>query len=77
MSKLIERLEKVGTVAPAPMGFAASRAAERAPAMLTLALSSAKDAAANGLQADACIISAAKPTKARQANDAKTEEQPI
>ena len=64
MSKLIERLEKVGTVAPAPMGFAASRAAERAPAMLTLTLSSARDAAKT-IKADACIISAAKPTKAQ------------
>lgn len=65
MSKLIDRLEKVGVVAPAPMGFAASRATERAPALLTLALSSAKDAAAKPLQADAGIISIAKPTKAQ------------
>ncbi|MDE2861152.1 MAG: hypothetical protein OYI31_00140 [Chloroflexota bacterium] len=63
MSKLIDRLEKVGTVAPAPMGFAAGRAAERAPALLMLALSGAKDAASTGLQADGCIISAAKATK--------------
>ncbi len=64
MSKLIDRLEKVGTVAPAPMGFAASRAAERAPAMLMLALSSAKDAA-KAKYADACVISAARATKAQ------------
>ena len=63
MSKLIERLEKVGTVAPAPMGFAAARAAERAPALLMLALSGAKDAAATGVQSDGCIVSAAKATK--------------
>lgn len=63
MSKLIDRLEKVGTVAPAPMGFAAARAAERAPALLMLALSGAKDAAATSQQTDGCIVSAAKATK--------------
>ena len=63
MSKLIDRLEKVGTVAPAPMGFAASRAQERTPALLMLALSVAKDAASTDPNSDACIISAAKATK--------------
>ena len=63
MSKLIDRLEKVGTVAPAPMGFAAARAAERAPALLMLALSGAKDVAATGLQTDGFIVSTAKTTK--------------
>ena len=60
MSKLIERLEKVGTVAPAPMGFAAARAPERAPALLLLSLSGAKDAAASDSQTDGFIISAPK-----------------
>ena len=62
MSKLIERLEKVGTVAPAPMGFAASRAPERAPALLMLSLSGAKDAASDS-QADGFIVSVPKATK--------------
>ena len=63
MSKLIERLEKVGTIAPAPMGFAAGRAAERAPALLMLALSGTKSTASAGLQADGCVIAAPKATK--------------
>lgn len=62
MSKLIERLEKVGTVAPAPMGFAASRAPERAPALLMLSLSGAKDAVSNS-QADGFMVSVPKATK--------------
>ena len=63
MSKLIERLEKVGTVAPAPMGFAAGRATERAPALLMLALSGTKSAASSIPEADGCIIAAPKATK--------------
>ena len=60
MSKLIERLEKVGTVAPAPMGFGAGRAPDRAPALLILSLSGAKDAAAPDSQADGFIVSVPK-----------------
>ena len=64
MSKLIERLEKVGTVAPAPMGFAASRAPERAPALLLLSLSTAKDAASDS-QADGFAVSVTKASNAQ------------
>ncbi len=65
MSKLIERLEKVGTVAPAPMGFAAGRAPERSPALLIISLSGAKDAAASDSQTDGFIISVPKASNAQ------------
>ncbi len=65
MSKLIERLEKVGTVAPTPIGFGANRAVEKAPALLLLALSETKSTpSASQLQADSYIMSAGKITKA-------------
>jgi hypothetical protein len=64
MSKLIERLEKVGTVAPAPMGFGASRAVEKAPSLLLVALSGTKSPASiSQLQVDSYIISAGKVAK--------------
>jgi hypothetical protein len=64
MSKLIERLEKVGTVAPTPMGFGASRAVEKAPSLLLVALSGTKTAASiSQLQVDSYIISAGKISK--------------
>ncbi|MFH1560899.1 MAG: hypothetical protein ABID84_05805 [Chloroflexota bacterium] len=59
MSKLIERLEKVGTTTPTPMGFGASRAVEKAPSLLLVALSGTKPAASiSHLQVDSYIISA-------------------
>ena len=65
MSKLIERLEKVGTVAPTPMGFGANRAVEKVPSLLLLALSGTKSTASNSqLQVDSYIMSAGKVTKA-------------
>lgn len=39
MSKLIERLEKVGVVLPVPMGFGMNRAATKPPPLLLIALS--------------------------------------
>ena len=65
MSKLIDRLEKVGTVAPTPMGFGASRAVEKAPSLLLLALSGTKSTASTSqLSVDSYIMSADKITKA-------------
>ena len=65
MSKLIERLEKVGTVAQAAMGFGASRAVEKSPSMLLLALSGTKSIASKSqLEVDSYIMSAGKITKA-------------
>ncbi|MDP6102332.1 MAG: hypothetical protein QF579_03370 [Dehalococcoidia bacterium] len=59
MSKLIERLEKVGTVAPTPMGFGANRAIEKAKSMLLIALSGTKSAAPDSkLKVDSYIIAA-------------------
>ena len=65
MSKLIDRLERVGLAAPTPMGFGASRAVEKAPALLLVALSGTKSTASTAqFQADSYIVSAEKVTKA-------------
>jgi hypothetical protein len=65
MSKLIERLEKVGTVAPTPMGFGANRAVEKTPPLLLLALCGTKAAVSNSqLQVDSYMMSTGKITKA-------------
>jgi len=64
MSKLIERLEKVGTITPIPMGFGASPAAEKTPSMLLLALSGTKpDNSKSQLRVDSHIIAAGKISK--------------
>ena len=64
MSKLIERLEKVGTITPIPMGFGASHAAEKAPSMLLVALSGTKPANSKSqLRVDSHIIAAGKIAK--------------
>ena len=64
MSKLIERLEKVGTVSPTPMGFGANRAAEKSPAMLLMALSGTMPATSGSqLKVDSYIIAAGKIAK--------------
>ncbi|MQF48460.1 hypothetical protein FIM08_00935 [SAR202 cluster bacterium AC-647-N09_OGT_505m] len=66
MSKLIERLEKVGTVAPTPMGFGASRVAEKAPSLLLVALSETKSTVPTShLQVDSYAIPTGKITKAQ------------
>ena len=64
MSKLIERLEKVGTVTPIPIGFGANRAAKKAPSMLLVALSGTKPADSKSrLKVDSRIIAAGKMAK--------------
>lgn len=65
MSKLIDRLEKVGTVAPTPMGFGANRAVEKAPSLLLVALSGTQPPASiSQLRVDSHIISTGKIAKA-------------
>ena len=64
MSKLIERLEKVGTVTPVPMGFGANRAAAKIPSLLLVALSGTKPATPNSqLKVDSYIIATGKAAK--------------
>ena len=64
MSKLIERLDKVGTVAPSPMGFGANRAAEKTPSLLLVALSGTKSAISSSqLKVDSYIIAAGNVAK--------------
>ena len=64
MSKLIERLEKVGAVAPTPMGFGANRVAEKAPSLLLAALSGIESATVDSkLKVDSYIIAAEKAAK--------------
>ncbi|HIC68749.1 MAG TPA: hypothetical protein EYO90_04385, partial [Candidatus Latescibacteria bacterium] len=65
MSKLIERLEKVGTVTPIPMGFGANRAVEKSPAMLLVVLSGTNSTESTSqIEAHSYITSAGKITKA-------------
>ena len=65
MSKLIERLEKVGTVTPIPMGFGANRAVEKSPEMLLVVLSGTNaPESTSQIEAHSYITSAGKITKA-------------
>ncbi|MBF8267813.1 MAG: hypothetical protein HW388_1321 [Dehalococcoidia bacterium] len=57
MSKLIDRLEKVGTAASNPMGFGANRTVEKAPPLLLIALSGMEPPKSlSQIQADSLII---------------------
>ena len=64
MSKFIERLEKVGVVVPAAMGFGASRAPEKVASLLLVALSGTKPANSSAqLPVDLHIVCTAKVSK--------------
>jgi hypothetical protein len=64
MSKLVEHLEKVGTITPAPMGFGANRTANKIPSLLLVALSGTKPPIPNSqLKVDSYIIAVEKPAK--------------
>jgi hypothetical protein len=64
MSKLIDRLEKVGAITPIPMGFGANRAADKAPSLVLVALSGTKPAISNAqLKVDSYIVAASKVAK--------------
>ncbi|MBI2856445.1 MAG: hypothetical protein HYX93_06330 [Chloroflexi bacterium] len=57
MSKLIERLTKVGTVASTPMGFGANRNQEKVPSLLVMGLSGATlPQSPSQLQVDSLVI---------------------
>ena len=57
MSRLIEQLEKVGTVAATRMGFGANRAQKKAPSLLIMGLSTAKlPPPTSQLQVDSLVI---------------------
>lgn len=65
MSRLVERLDKVGTVAPTPLGFGTSRLVEKIPTLILVALSDARSPiSALELPGDSCIVISGKVTKA-------------
>jgi hypothetical protein len=64
MSKLIERLEKVGMFTPVPIGFGVNRAANKAPSLVLVALSGTKPTISSAqLKADSYIVVGSKVGK--------------
>lgn len=65
MSKLIEQLEKIGTITPAPMGFGVNPAPKKAPSLTLVALSDTKTSDKNMVSCfNATIVRIKKDTKA-------------
>ena len=64
MSRLVERLDKVGTVVPTPLGFGASRPVEKVPSLLLVALSDTRSPVSpSELPNDSCIVVSGKLSK--------------
>lgn len=65
MSKLIEQLEKVGTITPAPMGFGVNSTPTKIPSLMLVALSDTKTADKNMMEHfNSTIVRIKKDTKA-------------